>query len=447
MTMTSDHGPQALAKADKVVDRFLRTAGLIEPGSIRVVNAPAGAGKTGMVTRLVPCHVDAGRRVAVVAQTNEQADDVTRRLAAEQPQRPIHRLVSAAHSPLNLPVNVVVLTEASAVHGAEVVVATADKWAFSVEKLGSHRFDVGIVDEAYQMAGAKLLYVADLFDCLELVGDPGQLSPFSQVETSRWSGLAVDPTKNAVDTIRQYHDIDPITLPVTRRLPASAADIVRPAFYPDLHFAAATEPGARLLRADEVHHPGAIDLAVDLALASGWVLATLPRKAVRRNDRELAEAAALFAKNLLARNTSRAHDEDTRLARQLSPNRIAIGASHRDQVAAVNRALDRAQVSGVVVDTANRLQGREFDVVIAWHPLSGQAEVGAFQLDVGRMCVLTTRHRHACIVLARDGIAELLDGSVPIGEGVLGESVDRSISGWEAHLLLLDHLDTLKVDL
>ena len=63
------------------------------------------------------------------------------------------------------------------------------------------------------------------------------------------------------------------------------------------------------------------------------------------------------------------------------------------------------------------------------------------------MCVLTTRHRHACIVIARDGIGELLDASVPVGEGLLGDPVDRSISGWEAHLLMLDHLEQARVQL
>ena len=442
-----EHGKAALARANEVLDELLGGAEDVAPRAIRIVNAPAGAGKTGLVTRLIPRHVKAGRRVAVTAQTNEQADDLTRRLASEQPALQILRLVSSARKPTNPPANVTVVTDATVSHSANIVIATADKWAYSVEKLGSHTFDVGIIDEAYQMSGGKLLYIGDLFGCLELVGDPGQLSPFSQVDTGRWVGLAEDPTKNAVDTIRHYHDVTPATLPVTRRLPAVAADIVRTAFYPDLAFGAATEHGARLLRADPVRTPGTIDGAVDAAFAGGWSLATLPRRSVLRNDRELADAAAAVARNVLERNTVRIEDEHTGLAKTITADRIAIGASHRDQVAAVNRALSRLGVTGVVVDTANRLQGREYDVVIAWHPLSGQAEVGAFHLDVGRMCVLTTRHRHACIVIARDGIGELLDASVPVGEGILGDVVDRSISGWEAHLLMLDHLEQNRVPL
>jgi hypothetical protein len=442
----SKHGAAVVKQANAVVRGLLSNAAA-EDGEIRVVNAPAGAGKTGLVTRLVPVHVKKGRNVAIVTQTNEQGDDLTRRLATEQPTLSIYRLVSSQHSPENMPPNVMVVTDARSVSGSDVVVATADKWAFSAEKLGGNAFDVGIVDEAYQMPGGKLLYVANLFDSMEMVGDPGQLSPFSQVETDRWSGLAENPTKNAVDTIRYYHDLDPTTLPVTRRLPAVAAEIVQAAFYPDLAFGAATEAGERQLRADERKRPSPIDKVVDMALEHGWALATLPNKAVLRTDPELAAASAEVVKNLLDRNTVRVEDDYADLPKTIAPERIAVGVTHRDQVLSATNALRRAGLSGVAVDTANRFQGREFDVVVAWHPLSGQAEVGSFHLDVGRMCVLTTRHRHTCIVLARDGVGDLLDASVPIGEGILGEPGDRTISGWEAHLIMLDHLEKVAVSL
>lgn len=63
----------------------------------------------------------------------------------------------------------------------------------------------------------------------------------------------------------------------------------------------------------------------------------------------------------------------------------------------------------ITVDNANRLQGSEYDVVLVLHPLSGRREATAFHLESGRLCVLTSRHRHACIVVARAGIQELLD--------------------------------------
>ena len=89
-------------------------------------------------------------------------------------------------------------------------------------------------------------------------------------------------------------------------------------------------------------------------------------------------------------------------ARPLTADRIAIGAAHRDQVATI-RAFLPPSAAGVTVDTANRLQGREYDLTVILHPLSGRQDATAFHLESGRLCVLTSRHRHACVVVARAG--------------------------------------------
>ncbi len=86
-----------------------------------------------------------------------------------------------------------------------------------------------------------------------------------------------------------------------------------------------------------------------------------------------------------------------------------MGTAHRDQAAAVRAALTELGVTDVTVDTANRLQGREFDVTVVLHPLSGRPDATAFHLETGRLCVLASRHRHACIVICRAGVTDLLD--------------------------------------
>ena len=101
-------------------------------------------------------------------------------------------------------------------------------------------------------------------------------------------------------------------------------------------------------------------------------------------------------------------------------------------------------VTDVMVDTANRLQGREFNVVIVPHPLSGRRDATAFHLEAGRLCVLTSRHRRARIVVARAGIPELLDAhpSVePVHLGVPAKFPD----GWEAHQAMLARLAKWRV--
>ena len=87
-------------------------------------------------------------------------------------------------------------------------------------------------------------------------------------------------------------------------------------------------------------------------------------------------------------------------AAHVTAARIAIGVAHRDQAAAVKRALGCAAypvLSGSggtrrwwSPDTANRLQGREFDVTIMLHPLSGRRDATAFHLEAAA-CVLASR--------------------------------------------------------
>jgi hypothetical protein len=114
----------------------------------------------------------------------------------------------------------------------------------------------------------------------------------------------------------------------------------------------------------------------------------------------------------------------------LRSQRIAIGVPHTVQRDAVRDGLDAAGITGVRVDTANRLQGLEFDVVLAWHPLAGLPTSDEWHLDPGRMCVLITRHRHACIVVGRADADSLLGTVPPPAETHLGTDLDPVTEGW-----------------
>ncbi len=185
---------------------------------------------------------------------------------------------------------------------------------------------------------------------------------------------------------------------------------------------------------------GPVDQAIDLAAESGWALYELPARHTVRTDAEALEACARLAARLVRREAT-VFDPAYAEGRQVTADRIAIGAAHRDQAAGIRAALDRlgADLTGVTVDTANRLQGREYDVCIVLHPLSGRRDATAFHLETGRLCVLLSRHRHACIVVARAGIPELLDAHPHTDPVHLGVPV-KFPDGWEAHQAVLAHL-------
>jgi hypothetical protein len=76
-------------------------------------------------------------------------------------------------------------------------------------------------------------------------------------------------------------------------------------------------------------------------------------------------------------------------------------------------ALAERELGRVVVETANQLQGLEFEVVFVWHPLARLPEAEGVHLDPGPLCVLLTRHRQACVVVGRAGDHGLLEDRVP----------------------------------
>ncbi len=377
-----------------------------------VVDSPPGAGKSTLVVRAARELAAAGRPLMIVAQTNAQVDDLVLRLAEKDPELPVGRLHSNERSPydpaLDALDSVVTSAKAADLAGLDVVVSTAAKWAHTkVAEPWGH----AIVDEAYQMRGDALLAVAGLFERALFVGDPGQLDPFSQVAADQWAGLSYDPSASAVSTLLAHN-------------PGLSL----------IHI----DHGDRRLAFGVPSDGSGPDRVLDEAAESGWGLLELPARHTPRTDPEAVRAVALVVRRLLDRGGAVTSERSPDPA-PLTADRIAVGTAHRDQAAAVRAALADLGAAGVTVDTANRLQGREFDVTVVLHPLSGRPDATAFHLETGRLCVLTSRHRHACVVVCRAGVDRLLDehpSTEPVQLGVTVKFPD----GWEANHAVLSHL-------
>ncbi|MEE6311334.1 AAA domain-containing protein [Plantactinospora veratri] len=403
-----------------------------------VVDSPPGAGKSTLVVRAAGELAEAGEPLIVVAQTNEQVDDLIDRLAQAKPELAIGRLSANDYTATDRIKNystVRVAAKVADLGPSSVIIGTAAKWALVPEG----RWPWAIVDEAYQMRSDALLRVAGRFDRALFVGDPGQLDPFSTVETERWTGLTWDPMQSAVAALLRHNPDLPVhRLPVSWRLPASAAPVVAEAFYPFTGFSAGTTAAQRSLTfATAGFGGGAVDEALEMAASTGWALYELPARHTLRTDSEAAAACARLALRVLERGAVAVSERSPEGA-AVTADRIAVGAAHRDQVAAIRARLGAAG-AGITVDTANRLQGREYDVVIVLHPLSGRRDATAFHLEAGRLCVLVSRHRHACVVVARAGISELLDAH-PSTEPVHLNVPVKFPDGWEANQAIAAHL-------
>jgi hypothetical protein len=409
-----------------------------------VVDSPPGAGKSTLVVRAARTLAEAGERLMVVAQTNEQVDDLIDRLASTAPGIEIGRLSASTYVPAQRVIkhgSVTVSGAVADVQTSAVVIGTAAKWA----TITDGTWERAIVDEAYQMRSDMLLRVAGRFSRGLFVGDPGQLDPFSVVAVERWAGLSWDPMQSAVAVLLRHNPDLPVhRLPVSWRLPPSAADVVSRAFYPFTPFEAGTKEGDRSLEYSvrAIGGDPQIDATLETARRTGWALHELPPRHTVRTDREAVAAIAAIVVNLLRRGPV-AYSEHAPEGRPVTAERVAVGAAHRDQVAAIRQALADTVASDVTVDTANRLQGREYDVTVILHPLSGRRDASAFHLEAGRLCVLASRHRHACVVVARAGIAELLD-THPSAEPVHLNVPVRFPDGWEANQAMLAHLATVQ---
>jgi hypothetical protein len=420
-----------------------------------VGSAPAGAGKSTFVSKAIGRLRGEGQRVALVAPTNEQAHSLLASVQAHNPHLPV-ALVHAADKELpaklaaRLPdVEQLTAKEAQTRHHP-MVVATIDKIANAFDNGDLDAFDVLVMDEAYQANAAKYFTAAEVAPTHLLIGDEGQLDPFSTIEDATfWRGGPEDPLQTAVGVLRRNHPSTPDhLLPITWRLDPRAVPVAG-CFYPRHHFDSGVAEGTRQLRIGQPRaggqSPGAVDRALDEAAAHGWAHVTLPGRPLLRADPPTATLLRDLVKRLLergARMTCERHREWV----PLEPRDIAIGVSHRDQRNLVRILLDEWGLQDVSVGTANGLQGLTFQVVLAWHPLAGLPVADAFHLDPGRLCVLLTRHRHACIVVGRETDRALLEAIPPATPGYLGWDPDPVLDGWGAHEGVFEQLESHVVE-
>ncbi|HEY1623223.1 MAG TPA: AAA domain-containing protein, partial [Streptosporangiaceae bacterium] len=182
--MTSTDAAELAGQATERIFADLAVTDSAAIGGGVVVDSPPGAGKSTLVVTAATRLADAGERVIVIAQTNEQVDDLTERIAVSRQDLRIGRLCATNYTPSARLVrhpNVAMNTKADDLADCPVIIGTAHKWA----TVNAASWPWAIVDEAYQMRSDLLLQVAGLFQRSLFVGDPGQLDPFSTVTTER----------------------------------------------------------------------------------------------------------------------------------------------------------------------------------------------------------------------------------------------------------------------
>jgi hypothetical protein len=298
-------------------------------------------------------------------------------------------------------------------------------------------FDVLIVDEAFQASMGHYLNVADVAPRHLLVGDRGQLDPFVAADGAViWRGHRYDPAQHAVSVLERNRpeSIRRRRLPVTRRLDPRAVPVARLFYAEDHHFESAVLPGVRKLA---LRPPGAAELADELlqhAAETGWGWHEVATGA--NVDLDMAERIANILHRLFAsdpRCTVESADGSGTDTFRLRPEQVGVAVPHNRQRVLLRHLLADRGLNEIAVLTANKMQGLTYQVVVAWHPFAGLDELDPFHLDPGRLCVMLTRHKQACIVVSREGDTELLEALPPQPDVWLNVDEEPALQGWLLH--------------
>lgn len=410
-------------------------------GADRVlVDSPPGAGKTYLIEQTCAKAVRERRwRVGVGTNTRNQRDDFAVRFRERFPRVPIQVALARKEAPSQpLVLNSVPTINSfdNLIGGPGVVVSTVHRHFYSVDRIptGSRGlYDLMIADEAYQIQYRNGGLPLDALGCKRLdVGDPGQLSPFTTLdaevfESARDRILAALPE----EVLRSGVPVHRLALNVSRRLPPDTVRIIQPSLYPSLPFAAtSTDAERRVVFAAAGVKNDPVDRALDaISVGASIVAIQLPDHGFESEvDNEISDLAVEVVERIHRRRASWPHQ-----GHQINVNSdLFYMDSHVNSVTRTQERLNANSI-GLRADTPNVIQGQETLISIIKHPLSSMQEADPFHLDPGRLCVMLSRHRLACIVLVRGDVSHVLDDyEHDAGERLLGRD-DRTWKGYSAH--------------
>lgn len=466
--IASDAHHHAAAVAANVVASAEATAALMaalngtaEHDKI-LLRAAAGAGKSYALVHMVGEALANPNclRVAVTAFANKQVIPLAQRLGATYGTDDVCLFVSEKWRPL-LPAgiqdDVTVVTKSREIpESARIVLGVSHKFKvfgehdrmlgqLGVGANGERIFDVLFVDEAWQLPLHLFSGVEGYAPIAVGVGDVGQLPPIDPSENP-WRGdpgynpYRAWPTAYERAETTYARDLPAVWRPTGEQLPLWRA------FYGDWdRLDCVAAPGDRSIELPALD--GAAS-PVWSAVASGrptlLEVAGLPDPEAPDIDQELLGVLEDLLRPLLAggfTTVERTYAADGEPEDEL---RVESSDPHGDPLVVVlatrNQAVDDAAAmverlteelnlpSGVIVaSTVDSWQGQTNRITVAIHPLSGADQLDDFNSAFGRLAVTCTRATHGLLMLARDGLDDLLDAAAARPGTPFGEPGTRAL--------------------
>ena len=415
-----------------------------------IVEAPPGAGKTFLTAFCIAHGIDRLESMLYVASSYEQAYGMCLKTLAIFPnmrKKPViygSKSSKIKYGERFLREGITFITDykdlAKCIRDGTPVATVLRKIAASLmmvrgaEKESTFRWI--IIDEAWQITDADFALVSPLGEGFVMVGDRGQIPPIVKSDIARWRDDPSGPHRPAPEALLAREHVRPYILerPMTRsrRLPQRTAEVVQSIFYPRLQFRGSDEPRT-LIPSETKSENNDVNRAIDLALKPnppGFIAVEVTGNQ-RKNATDVGALNAM-ASIAIALLENPPQIDDKRGDKHVTDDDIVLLVS-RNQERRYLGSLLREAYPNLTIATANKFQGSEKAISIALHPLSGKTEITAFDSDSGRLCVMLSRHTHACFVIHRPGILEMLQANVPNTPRAIGDSIDWSHAGWKSN--------------
>ena len=340
---------------------------VLELPGLFAIQGPPGTGKTTMVCRFIEALLDRRKRLLVATMTNHAADVILRILSAKKPDYPLVRLgnyhavdpelreytIESILSGGSVPGRKQTVSEWR--EGPSVFISTSTSWLKGgLSALGP--FDCTIIDEAGQLMLPSALGLACMAPSCILVGDQNQLPAVLQGsgtdEAKRTLARSLLETASRRMSAHEHSSQNVVMLEhqfrMNREICAAPSEI----WYGGALEAANSEVAEARLKLDPAFNTSKYRELLDPESPSVWWSESGAGRN-RSNETEVRQVLALVGE----------------LTKWGIPRPdIGVLAPFRNQVSLIRRALESAghsaETASAMVDTVDRFQGDERNVVI-----------------------------------------------------------------------------------
>ncbi len=354
-----------------------------------LIQGPPGTGKTRLLAEMLSVLCGAGCRIALTAFTHRAVDNVLRTMRRVDPRVPLIKLgvPSARDAELRRAgVSFLDPRQSSRLPTKGVLIAGT---CFQLAKLPSRAsFHYTVFDEAAQLPIPHAIAGMLLSRRWIMLGDHRQLPP---VVTARHADREV--TTSVFEHLHERYDGH--LLDVTYRMNDQLCDVIGGTFYDGRIGSDSTAAGRRM----SFEPGGALDEVLDPERSA--VLARVDHLQPGMRSVEEATLVADLTAELLQRH-------------RIPVSELAIVSPFRAQIRMIRSALQRkgiANVDQITIDTVERIQGQEREVVIVSLAVGDPDTLHArasFFFSTKRLNVALSRARSKFVLVASRGAFEAL---------------------------------------